>query len=88
MSREAIIPPPFMATAKQDAAAVAWADPACRQLLLSGAIRSGKTQAAGRLLVEEAVSFPATYLVARLTYRELEDSTKRRYCTATSTCRR
>lgn len=76
-AREAIIPPPFVATAKQDEAAAAWADPACRQLLLSGAIRSGKTQAAGRLLVEEAVTYPATYLVARLTYRELEDSTKK-----------
>jgi PBSX family phage terminase large subunit len=45
--------------------------------LIGGAIRSGKTQAAGRLLVETAVEQPSTYLVARLTYRELEDSTKK-----------
>ena len=37
----------------------------------------GKTQAAGCLLVETAVEQPATYLVARSTYRELEDSTKK-----------
>src|SRR5262249_42960701 len=42
-----------------------------------GAIRSGKTQGAGRLLLETAVETPATFLVARLTYRELEDSTKK-----------
>jgi hypothetical protein len=46
-------------------------------LLASGAIRSGKTQAAARLLVETALQHPALYLVARATYRELKDSTQR-----------
>ena len=46
-------------------------------MLSGGAIRSGKTQAAGRLLVATAVEQPAPYLVARLPYRELEDSTKK-----------
>jgi PBSX family phage terminase large subunit len=44
---------------------------------MGGAIRSGKTQGIGRLFVETAIWQPSTYLVARLTYRELEDSTKK-----------
>lgn len=72
-----VIEPPFVANAKQNEAARHWHDPACRALLFSGAIRSGKTQGAGRLFVETALSTPSTYLVARLTYRELEDSTKK-----------
>lgn len=68
---------PFVANAKQNEAARHWHDPACRLLLFGGAIRSGKTQGAGRLFVETALSTPSTYLVARLTYRELEDSTKK-----------
>jgi hypothetical protein len=74
---EARIAAPFQATAKQLEFARHWRDPACRIVLIGGAIRSGKTQAAGRMLVENAVEQPSTYLVARLTYRELEDSTKK-----------
>jgi hypothetical protein len=68
---------PFQATGKQLALHRLWRDPATRVVTIGGAIRSGKTQAAGRLLVETAVERPATYLVARSTYRELEDSTKK-----------
>ena len=74
---EARIAAPFQATAKQLEFAHHWHDPVCRTLLIGGAIRAGKTQAAGRLLVETAVKQPSTYLVALLTYRELEDSTKK-----------
>jgi hypothetical protein len=42
-----------------------------------GAIRSGKTKGAGRLFFETAITHPSTYLASRLTYRELEDSTKK-----------
>jgi hypothetical protein len=68
---------PFWRTERQNELAHAWNDPACTRLLASGAIRSGKTQAAGRLLVETALRQPALYLVARATYRELKDSTQR-----------
>jgi Phage terminase large subunit len=46
-------------------------------VVLDGAIRSGKTQAAARILLEWAVAQPATYLVARSTYRSLKDSTEK-----------
>src|SRR5262245_16813967 len=72
-----VLEPPFRATAKQQRFAEHWRDPNARVVLIGGAIRSGKTQAAGRLLVETAVEQPSTYLVARLTYTELEDSTKK-----------
>jgi phage terminase large subunit len=68
---------PFRATPKQQQLARHWRDPEARIVCIGGAIRSGKTQAAGRLIVETAVEQPATYLVARSTYRELEDSTKK-----------
>lgn len=74
---EARIAAPFKATAKQLEFSDHWRDPDVREVLIGGAIRSGKTQAAGRLLVETAIEYPSTYLVARLTYRELEDSTKK-----------
>jgi hypothetical protein len=74
---EQIIAPPFVANAKQVEAARHWHDDAARIVTIGGAIRSGKTQAAGRLIVETAVEQPAPYLVARSTYRELEDSTKK-----------
>jgi PBSX family phage terminase large subunit len=48
-----------------------------RVVALDGAIRSGKTQAAARILLEWAVEQPATYLVARSTYRSLKDSTEK-----------
>jgi PBSX family phage terminase large subunit len=44
-------------------------------VVLDGAIRSGKTQAAARVLLEWAVEMPAVYLVARASYRSLRDST-------------
>jgi phage terminase large subunit len=68
---------PFRATPKQLAAARLWRDPSVRVLTIGGAIRSGKTQAAGRLIVESAVARPCTYLVGRATYRELKDSTQK-----------
>src|SRR6266516_46281 len=74
---EQIIAPPFLANVKQREAAVHWHDRKARVVTIGGAIRSGKTQAAGRLIVETAVEQPAPYLVARSTYRELEDSTKK-----------
>jgi phage terminase large subunit len=48
-----------------------------RVIVLDGAIRSGKTQAGARILLEWAVEQPATYLVARSTYRSLKDSTEK-----------
>lgn len=47
------------------------------RLLASGAIRSGKTQAACRLLVETALEQPSQYLVSRQTYQALRDTTQR-----------
>lgn len=74
MSGSAIIAG-FEPNAKQLDAARACLDPKARVIVLDGAIRSGKTQAAGRLLVEMAVEQPAVYLVGRATYRSLRDST-------------
>ncbi len=68
---------PFQATEKQLELAHAWHDPTTRVVTIGGAIRSGKTQAAGRLLVETAIEMPSVYLVSRLTYRELRDSTQK-----------
>lgn len=75
--KPAHLEPPFAATPKQLELARAWHDPANHVVLIGGAIRSGKTQAAGRLLVETAIAHPATYLVSRMTYRELRDSTQK-----------
>jgi PBSX family phage terminase large subunit len=75
--KPAQLAPPFVATPKQLELARAWHDPANHVVLIGGAIRSGKTQAAGRLLVETAIAQPAQYLVSRLTYRELRDSTQK-----------
>jgi phage terminase large subunit len=77
MAEPAHVGAPFAATPKQLAAARLWHDPKVRIVTIGGAIRSGKTQAAGRLIVESAVARPATYLVARSTYRELTDSTQK-----------
>jgi hypothetical protein len=68
---------PFRATLKQRELAKHWKDPDVKVELIGGAIRSGKTQAAARLIVETTIEQPAVYLVARSTYRELEDSTKK-----------
>jgi PBSX family phage terminase large subunit len=67
----------FEPTAKQLQVARACLDPSVRAVVLDGAIRSGKTQAAARILLEWAVAQPATYLVARSTYRSLKDSTEK-----------
>lgn len=72
-----VIQLPFEPTAKQLEAATACLDPDARIIALDGAYRSGKTQVAGRLLVEWAIEQPAVYLVARATYRTLKDSTQR-----------
>ena len=58
-------------------AARAAIDGSVRVVVLDGAIRSGKTQAGARILLEWAVEQPATYLVARSTYRSLKDSTEK-----------
>ena len=70
---------PFAGTAKQWDVGYHFHDPAVRVVLAGGAIRSGKTQAAGVVLVETALNpeHVGTYLVARLTYRELKDSTQK-----------
>lgn len=69
---------PYTATEKQlDLARHWWQDPEARVVLGGGAIRSGKTQAAGMTLVDTALKIPGTYLVARLTYRELKDTTQK-----------
>jgi PBSX family phage terminase large subunit len=65
----------FEPNPRQLDAARAAVDPATRVVVLDGAIRSGKSQAAARILLEWAVEQPATYLVARGTYRSLRDST-------------
>jgi PBSX family phage terminase large subunit len=77
MATEARVAAPFRATGKLAQLAHHWHDPQVRIVTVGGAIRSGKTQAAGRLLVESAVARPAVYLVCRSTYRELENSTKK-----------
>jgi hypothetical protein len=64
-------------TVRQLEAARACLDPSARVVVLDEAIRSGKTQAGARILLEWAVEQPATYLVARSTYRSLKDSTEK-----------
>lgn len=76
MTRVGELAAPFSAGVRQAESARAWRDPATRALLLSGAIRSGKSAAGLRLLVETALEVPSNYLVSRLSYRELEDSLK------------
>jgi phage terminase large subunit len=68
---------PFVANAKQNALHEAWHDPGCHVVVASGAIRSSKSQGGGRAFIETALDMPSTYIVCRLSYRELEDSTKR-----------
>lgn len=69
-----------VASAKQRALAEAYWSDDCRVVLAGGAIRSGKTQGAGKLLIDTALhkNFAGgTWLVSRLTYRELKDSTQK-----------
>jgi hypothetical protein len=70
-----VLPAPFVCTERQQELADAWYGPA-KEVLAAGAVRSGKTQAAARLLVEDALSRPCVYVVARMTYQELRDSTQ------------
>jgi PBSX family phage terminase large subunit len=70
------IQPPFVATAKQNEAARICNEVDSRVIVLDGAYRSSKTQAGARVLVEWAIRYPSTYLVARATYRSLKDSTQ------------
>jgi PBSX family phage terminase large subunit len=76
VSGSAVISAPFIATPRQNELAARWHDDALRVVVASGAIRSGKTGAGARLLLETAIETPSTYLVCRSTFRELEDSTK------------
>lgn len=53
----------------------AWS-PLYDEILLHGAIRSGKSQSCGKMLLAWAMRYGGTYVVCRGTYKELEDSTK------------
>jgi PBSX family phage terminase large subunit len=68
---------PFTATPKQLEFAKQFYTDGVKTVLFGGAIRSGKTQAAAMLLVATAVKTQGTYLVSRLTYRELKDTTQK-----------
>lgn len=50
-------------------------DPRYREILFHGAIRTGKSQAAGKIILAWAMRYGGTYLIARSTIKELEDST-------------
>src|SRR5262245_34033216 len=52
-------------------------DPGCQLLLLAGAIRSGKRTIGARLSCETGLVSAAQHLIARATYRELEDTVMR-----------
>lgn len=70
--------PTVVPTAKQEEFFQLVGDPDAEEIMFDGAIRSGKSQAATQMLVAWAVAFPGTwYVVMRMTYRELEDTTKR-----------
>lgn len=68
---------PFVPNPRQFEAGTVWSAPETNLLLLDGAIRSGKTQAAARLICEDAITKPCQYLIARATYRELRDTIQR-----------
>lgn len=75
MTRQLVVRFPT-ATARQAEAFRYASDPDVRELLLDGAIRSGKTQAACQALTLDAIEHGGLYVVGRKTYRELEDTTK------------
>jgi PBSX family phage terminase large subunit len=64
-------------TAKQQEFWAACAERGAEEILFSGSIRGGKTQAAAKQIVAWAWRYPGTYLVMRRTYRELADSTQK-----------
>lgn len=68
---------PFQLTTKQLEFVEQTKDEAAKEILFGGAIRSGKSQVAARILVAWALQWPGLYIACRATYRELEDSTKR-----------
>jgi PBSX family phage terminase large subunit len=73
---------PFKESPKQVEITDACADPRIEEILVDGAIRSGKTQVCARIVVGWAMLCkPGLYLVGRRTYPELEDSTKRVFLT-------
>jgi PBSX family phage terminase large subunit len=73
-------PPPFHEpTQKQRAFWEACHDPGSEEILFDGAIRSGKTQAACKMIASWAWQYGGPnwkFVILRKTYRELEDSTK------------
>lgn len=69
---------PFTPMRRQWDFARACVDEQAEEILFAGSIRGGKTQACSRAVVEWALEVPQSiHLVARSTYRELEDSTKK-----------
>ena len=69
---------PFSGHAKQQEVLDACADNAVDEILVDGAIRSGKTQICARVIRGWALAHSGgLYLVCRRTYPELEDSTMR-----------
>lgn len=73
-------PPPFHSpTEKQKDFWAECQDPDSEEIMFSGAIRSGKTQAACKMIASWAWQYGGPnwkFVVMRKTYRELEDSTK------------
>lgn len=64
---------------KQDAFFYQCAQPfeQVEEVLFDGSIRGGKTQAAVKWIVAQALKTGGTYVISRFSYRELEDSTKK-----------
>src|SRR5439155_9290809 len=52
-------------------------DPVADEVLFDGAIRAGKTQACCWQILKWAIEYGGTYLIARATYPELRDSTRK-----------
>ncbi len=73
-------PPPYHCpTEKQKEFWAACRDPESEEIMFDGAIRSGKTQAACKMIASWAWQYGGPnwkFVVMRRTYRELEDSTK------------
>jgi len=73
-------PPPFhRPTEKQRDFWAACQDPESEEIMFDGAIRSGKTQAACKMIASWAWQYGGPnwkFVIMRKTYRELEDSTK------------
>lgn len=77
--RDEFPPPHRRPTDSQQQFWATCADPTAEEILFSGAIRSGKTQAACKQIVSWAWNYGGPnwrFAIMRRTYRELEDSTK------------